>query len=66
MLRLVDRRFAGLGVEPLQQVRGVVPRVALDLLHQQLLGFLGRQACDAFESVLLLGHKAIVFCQGGG
>ena len=53
-------RFARFGVEPLQQVRGVVPRFALDLLDQQLFGFVRGQAGDAFELVLLLGDQLLV------
>ena len=58
LLGAVDGRLARLGVEPLEQVGGVVPRVALDLLEQQLLGFVGRQAGDALELVLLLRRRA--------
>ena len=55
-----DGRLARFGVEPLQQVGGVVARVALDLLEQQLFGFVGRQAGDALELVLLLGDQPLV------
>ena len=58
LLGAVDRRLARFGVEPLQQVRRVVARVALDLLEQQLLGLVGGQAGDAFELVLLLRRRA--------
>ena len=37
-------RFAGLGLETLDQVRGVAPGVGLDLPEQQVLGLVGRQA----------------------
>ena len=61
LLGAVDGRLARLGVEPLQQVGGVVPRVAFDLLDQQLLRFVGGQAGDALELVLLLGDEPLVF-----
>ena len=60
VLGAVDGRFARLGVEPLQQVGGVVARLALDLLDQQLLGLVGGQAGDALELVLLLGDELLV------
>ena len=53
-------RLARFGVEPLEQVRRVVPRLAFDLLEQQLLGFVGGQAGDALELVLLLGDQLLV------
>ena len=52
-------RLARFGVEPLQQVGGIVPGVALDLLEQQLLGFVGGQAGDPLELVLLLRRRAV-------
>ncbi len=54
-----DGRLARFGVEPLQQVGGVVPGVALDLLQQQLLGFVGGQAGDPLELVLLLRDQLL-------
>ena len=57
LLGAIGRRFARFRVEALQQVRCVVPRVAFDLLDEQFLGFVGRQAGDAFELVLLLGDE---------
>ena len=62
LLGAIGGGFARLGVEPLQQVGGVVPRVALDLLEQQFLGFVGRQAGDALELVLLLRRPAAGTC----
>ena len=59
LLGAVAGRFARLGVEPLEQVGGVVPGVAFDLLEQQLLGFVGRQAGDALELVLLLRDELL-------
>ena len=64
VLGAVDGGFARFGVEPLEEVRGVVPGVALDLLHQQLFGFVGGQAGDALQAVLLFGDEALVL--GGG
>ncbi len=58
LLGPVGGEFTGLGVEPLHQVRRVVPRLALDLLEQQLLGFVGSEARDALELVLLLRDQA--------
>ena len=43
------------------EIGGVVPRVALDLLDEQFLGFVGRQAGDALELVLLLRDQLLVF-----
>ena len=57
LLGAVDGRLARFGVEPLEQVGRVVPRVGFDLLEQQLLGFVGGQAGDAFELVLLPGDQ---------
>ena len=65
VLRAVGGRLARFGVEALEEVGGVVPRVGLDLLEQELLGFLGRQARDALELVLLLGDQPLVL-RGGG
>ena len=65
VLGAVGRRFARFGVEALQQVRGVVARVAFDLLEQQLLGLVGGQAGDAFELVLLLRDEPLVLGGGG-
>ena len=53
--------FARFGVEPLQQVGRVVPRLAFDLPDQQLLGFVGGQAGDALELVLVLGDELLAF-----
>ena len=61
LLGPVDRGFARLGVEPLQEVGGVVPRFALDLPDQQILGFIGGQAGDAFELVLVLRDELLAF-----
>ena len=61
-LRAIDGRLARLGVEALQQVRGVVPRVGFDLPDQQLLRFVGGQARDALELVLLLRDELLVAC----
>ena len=63
LLGAVGGRLARLGVEPLHQVGGVVPRVAFDLLEQQLLGLVGRQAGDALELVLLLGDELLVLAR---
>ena len=60
LLGAVGGGLARFGVEPLDQVGGVVPRVAFDLLEQQLLRFVGRQAGDALELVLLLGDQLLV------
>ena len=58
LLGAVDRRFARLGVEPLQEVRRVVARFALDLPDQQLFRLVGGQAGDAFELVLAAARRA--------
>ena len=64
VLGAVDRRLARLGVEPLQQVGGVVPRVGLHVLDQQLLRLVRRQAGDAFELALLIGDEPLVLGRG--
>ena len=53
VLGAIDGRLARFGVEALEQVGRVVPRVGLDLLDQQFLRFVGGQARDALELVLL-------------
>ncbi len=60
LLGTVGGEFARFGIEPLHQVRCVVTRFALDLLEQQFLGFVGREAGDALELVLLLRDEAFV------
>ena len=57
-------RLARFGVEALDEVGRVAPRVAFDLLQQQLLGFVGRQAGDALQLVLLLRDELLVL-RGG-
>ena len=66
VLGAVDRRFARFGVEPLEQVGRVVARLAFDLLEQQLLGLVGREAGDPLELVLLLGDEPLVLGGRGG
>ena len=61
LLGFVGRLLARLGVEPLEQVGGVVARLALDLLDQELFGLVGREARHALELVLLLRDEAIEF-----
>ena len=61
LFRAIGGHFARFGVEPLQEIGGIVPRFALDLLDEQLLRFVGRQAGDALELVLLLRDQAVVF-----
>ena len=58
-------RLAGLGLEALDQVGGVAPGVGLDLLEQQLLRLVGRQAGDALQLLLLLGDQLLVAGRGG-
>jgi len=60
VLRPVHGGLARLGVEPFEQVGRIVPRVGFDLLDQQLFGFVGRQAGDALELVLLAGDQLLV------
>ena len=59
LLRAVGRRLARFGVEPLDQVGGVVPRIAFDLLEQQLACLVGGQAGDPLELALLLGDELL-------
>ena len=64
VLRAVDRRFARLGVEALQQVGGVVSGVGLHMLDEQFLGFFTSEAGHALELVLLLCDEALVLRRG--
>ena len=66
VLGAIDGGLARFGVEALQQVGRVVARVAFDLLDQQLLGLVGRQAGHALELVLLLRDELLVLRGGGG
>ena len=66
VLRAVHRRFARFGVEALQQVGRFVAGLIFDLLDQEFLGFVRRQARDALELVLLTRHQIFVFLGGGG
>ena len=59
LLGAVDRGLARFGVEPLQQVRRIVTRLALDLPDQQLLRLVGGQSGDALELVLLLRDQLL-------
>ena len=52
--------LARLRIEALHQVGRIVPGVGLDLLQQQLTGFVRRQAGDALEFVLLPGDQLLV------
>ena len=65
VLGAVDGGFARLGVEPLEQIGGVVARLALDLLEQQFLGLVGGEAGHPLQLVLLLGDQPLVL-RGGG
>ena len=64
VLRAVGRRLARFGVEPLEQVGGVVPRVGFHVLDEQLLRLFARQAGDALELALLIGDEPLVFRRG--
>ena len=65
LARLRAGLLARLGVEALDQIRRVAPRVGLDVLQQQVLGLFGRQAGQPLELVLLRGDELLVF-RGGG
>ena len=60
VLGAVDGGLARFGIEPLQQVRGVVARLAFNLFEQQLLRFIRGQAGDPLELALLLCGKLFV------
>src|SRR4030095_13675323 len=49
------------GLEPLEEIRRIVPGVAFDLLEEELLGFVGGQAGDTLQLVLLLRYQLFVF-----
>jgi hypothetical protein len=56
--------LARLGLEALDQVGGVAPRVGLDLLEQQLARLVGGQARDALQLALPIGQQLLG--RGGG
>ena len=56
--------LARLGVEALDEIRGIAPRVGLDVLQQQIFGLFGRQAGQPLELVLLRGDELLVFGRG--
>ena len=58
--------LARLGVEALDEVRRIAPRIRLDVLQQEVLGFFRRQAGQAFQLVLLGGDELLVFRRRGG
>ena len=60
----IDGRLTCLGIEPLQQIGGVVTRFALHLLDEEIPGFLRREPGNAFELALLRGDQLLV--PGGG
>ena len=60
LLGFAAGRLARLSIEPLQEIGGIVSGVVLDLLEQELLRFVRRQARDALELVLLLGYELLV------
>ena len=65
VLRAIDGGLARLGIEALEEVRRVVARLAFDLLDQQLLRFVGGEAGDALELVLLVRDELLVLRRGG-
>ena len=65
LARLGSGLLARFGVEALDEVRGIAPRVGLDVLQQQVFGFFGRQAGQPLELVLLGGDELLVFGGGG-
>ena len=56
--------LARLGLEPLDQVGGVAPGVALELPQQQLARFVGAQAGDALQLALALGEQLLALARG--
>ena len=65
LLRARGGGLARLGLEPLDQVGGVAPRVGLDLLQQQLARLVGGQAGDALQLALPLGDELLAARRGG-
>ncbi len=59
LLRARRRRLARFGLEALDEVGRVAPRVGLDLLEQQLARLVGRQAGDALQLALPLGDELL-------
>jgi hypothetical protein len=53
------RRLARLGLEPLDEVRGIAARVGLELLEQPLARLVGGQRGDTLEFALLVGHQGL-------
>jgi hypothetical protein len=60
--------LARFGVEPLEEVGGVVPRLALHLLDQEFLGLVRGQTGDALQLALLRRHELLILRRrrGGG
>lgn len=58
------RRLARLGLEPLDEVRGIAARVGLELLEQPLARLVGGQRGDTLEFALLVGHQGLVLGLG--
>ncbi len=66
LLGAIDGDLARLGVETLEEVGGIVARLALDLFDENVLRFVGRQAGDPLQLVFLLGHELVVLRGRGG
>ncbi len=65
LLRPLDGRLARLGLEPLDEVGGVAPRVGFDLLEQEVPRFVGREARHALELALTIGEQLLALrCHG--
>ncbi len=64
LARFGGRLLSRLRLEPLDQIRGIAPRIGLDLLEQKILGFLGGQARQTLQLVLLCGDELFVFGRG--
>ena len=59
------RRLARLALEALDERRGVAPRVGLDLLQQDLLGFVCRHRGDPLQFALLVDDQPVELLLGG-
>ena len=62
LLRFFGRHFAGLGLQPLDEVGGISTRVLLDLFDDQLFGFVRRQPGDALQRIVMLAGECVTPC----
>ena len=59
LLRAARRGLAGFGLEALDHVGGVAPRVGFHLLQQHVARFVGREAGDSLQLALAIGDQLL-------